>query len=75
MNVSNMNCVMYSRMVLGIHRSFREQDGVVLRHNPELVKEGVVPDFLHVIPIRDEIVRDEYFRVKTPRLFCVSSPI
>ena len=58
LNVSNMNWVMYFRMVLGIHRGFREQDGVVLRHNPELVKEGVVLDFLNVIPIRDEIVRN-----------------
>ena len=43
---------------LWVHKSFPEQDGVVLRHNPELVEEGVVPDFLHVIPIRDEIVRN-----------------
>ena len=26
---------------LGVHNSFREQDGVVLRHNPELVEEGI----------------------------------
>ena len=29
-----------------------------LRHNPELVGEGVVPDVLHVIPDRDKNVRD-----------------
>ena len=31
---------------LGVQRSFREQDGMFLGRNPELVVETVVPDFL-----------------------------
>ena len=42
----------------GVHRSLREHDGMFFRHKPELVGEGAVPDVLHVIPRRDEIVRD-----------------
>ena len=30
-----------------------------LGRNPELVVENVVQDFRHVIPVRDNIVRDE----------------
>ena len=43
---------------LGVHRSIREHDGMFLKHNPKLVVENVVPEFSHVIPVRDEIVRD-----------------
>ena len=43
---------------LGVHRSIREHDGMFHGHNPELVEENVVPEFSHVIPVRDEIVRD-----------------
>ena len=43
-------------VVLGVQMRFREQGGVFLVRNPELIVESVVPDVLHVIPIRDDAV-------------------
>ena len=38
----------------GVHRSFREHDGMFFRHNPELVGEGAVPDVLYgILSCRD----------------------
>merc|ERR1719180_762935 len=39
---------------LGVERALREEDGVLLRGNAELVVEGVVPDLLHVVPVGDD---------------------
>ena len=49
---------MRSRLALGVQRSFHKQNGVLFRRNPECVVECVMPDFLHVVPIRDDVVLD-----------------
>ena len=36
--------------------------------NPELVVENVVPDFRHVIPFRDDTVRDEILQCQDTAL-------
>ena len=43
---------------LRVHRGLCEEDRVVLRGNTQLVEEGVVPDLLHVVPVRDDTVLD-----------------
>ncbi len=43
---------------LGIHGRLGEEDGVLLRRDAELVVEGVMPDFLHVVPVGDDAVLD-----------------
>ena len=42
---------------LGVH--FREQKWMVFRRNHEFVVECAMPDFLHVVPIRDDTVLDQ----------------
>ena len=39
-----------------------------LGRNPELVVENVVQDFRHVIPVRDNIVRDEILQCQDTAL-------
>merc|ERR1719430_1927276 len=39
---------------LGVEGSFSQKNRLFLRGNTELVIEGVVPDFLHVIPVGDD---------------------
>merc|ERR1719343_1028034 len=41
---------------LGVKGSFSKKDGLFLRGNTELIVEGVVPDFLHIIPVGDDSV-------------------
>ena len=41
---------------LGVHLRPRQQDGVLLRRNTQLVEERVVPDLLHVVPVVDNPV-------------------
>merc|ERR1719474_208414 len=41
---------------LGVEGSLSEQDGLLLRGNTQLIVEGVVPDFLHVVPVGDDAV-------------------
>merc|ERR1712135_100925 len=41
---------------LGVEGSLSKEDGLLLRGNTELIVEGVVPDFLHVIPVGDDSV-------------------
>merc|ERR1740128_25868 len=41
---------------LGVEGSLREEDGLLLGGNTELVVEGVVPDLLHIIPVGDDTV-------------------
>merc|ERR1712213_288462 len=38
----------------GIKRSLCKEDGLFLRCNTEFVIEGVMPDFLHVIPVGND---------------------
>ncbi|KGL74163.1 hypothetical protein N309_15114, partial [Tinamus guttatus] len=38
---------------LRVQRSLCEQDRVLLRSHTQLIVEGVMPDFLHVIPVGD----------------------
>merc|ERR1719464_66467 len=45
----------------GIKGSLSQEDGVLLRCNTELIVEGVMPDFLHVIPVGDNTVLDGVF--------------
>merc|ERR1719208_113223 len=41
---------------LGVEGSLSQEDGLLLGGNTELIEEGVVPDFLHVIPVGDDSV-------------------
>src|SRR4051794_24655366 len=41
-----------------VKRSLSEEDRVFLRGNTEFVVEGVVPDFLHVVPVCDYAMFD-----------------
>lgn len=41
---------------LGVDGGFGQEDGVLLRSDTEFIVEGVVPDLLHVIPVRDDTV-------------------
>ena len=56
---------------LEVDRSSREPDQMFLRHNPELVGEGVVPNVLQVIPSHDEIVRNGKLQCRDADLICV----
>ena len=51
---SSGNCVVH----LGVKGGFSEQHGALLWRDIEFVVEGVVPDFLHVIPVCDNTVVD-----------------
>mmetsp|Transcript_22015 Transcript_22015/g.49320 ORF Transcript_22015/g.49320 Transcript_22015/m.49320 type:complete len:280 (+) Transcript_22015:481-1320(+) len=46
---------------LRVQRRLGQQDGVLLGCDTQLVVEGVVPDLLHVVPIRDNSVLDWIF--------------
>merc|ERR1711973_336780 len=41
---------------LGVEGSLSEEDGLFLRGNTEFIVEGVMPDFLHIIPVGDDTV-------------------
>merc|ERR1712176_255498 len=43
---------------LGVEGSFGQKNGVFLRGNSQIVVEGVMPDFLHIIPVGDDSVLD-----------------
>jgi len=43
---------------LGVEGGLSEQNGVLLGSNTQLVVEGVVPDLLHVVPVRHDAVLD-----------------
>ena len=46
---------------LGVEGSLSEQYWVLLRGNTKFVVEGVMPDLLHIIPVRDNTVLDGVF--------------
>merc|ERR1719228_2655801 len=39
---------------LGVEGSLSQEDGLFLRGNTELIIKGVMPDFLHIIPVGDD---------------------
>merc|ERR1711884_260498 len=41
---------------LGVEGSLSQEDGLFLRGDTEFIVEGVMPDFLHVIPVGDDTV-------------------
>mmetsp|Transcript_43516 Transcript_43516/g.110202 ORF Transcript_43516/g.110202 Transcript_43516/m.110202 type:complete len:416 (-) Transcript_43516:4-1251(-) len=43
---------------LGVQRGLRQKHGMLLRGDAQLVVEGVVPDLLHVVPVRHDAVLD-----------------
>jgi len=47
---------------LGIEGGFSQEDWVFLRGNSKLIVEGMVPDFLHIIPVGDNSVFDGVFQ-------------
>merc|ERR1719270_2206681 len=47
---------------LGVEGSLSEEDGLFLWGNTELIVEGVMPDFLHVIPVGDDTVFNGVFQ-------------
>ena len=53
---------------LGVEGSLSKQDGLLLRGDTELVKEGVMPDLLHVIPVGDDSVLDRVLQGKDTSL-------
>ena len=46
-------------VLFGFQRSFRERKRVLFRRNPDFVVERVMPDVLHVVPNRHDVVLDE----------------
>ena len=55
-------------VALRVVRGLGEQHGVLLRRDAELVVEGVVPDPLHVVPVRDDAVLDGVLQRQDPPL-------
>merc|ERR1712127_337406 len=47
---------------LGVEGSLGQEDGLFLWGNTELVVEGVMPDFLHIIPVGDDTVFNGVFQ-------------
>ena len=43
---------------LGVKRGLRVKKGRLVRRDSQLVVEGVVPHFLHVVPVSDDAVLD-----------------
>ena len=43
---------------LGVERGFRKKDGVLLGSNTQFIVEGMMPNFLHVVPVGDDTVLD-----------------
>merc|ERR1711870_4755 len=53
---------------LGVEGSLSKEDGLLLRGNTEFIVEGVVPDFLHIIPVGDDTVFNWVFQGKDTSL-------
>merc|ERR1719374_475337 len=47
---------MRSRLALGFKGASVRKNGMLFRRNPEFVVECMMPDFFHVVPIRDDTV-------------------
>merc|ERR1712019_84648 len=47
---------------LGVKGSLSKEDGLLLRGNTEFIVEGVMPDFLHVIPVGDDTMFNRVFQ-------------
>merc|ERR1711979_38113 len=53
---------------LGVEGSLSKEDGLLLGGNTEFIVEGVMPDFLHVIPVGDDTVLNGVFQGKDTSL-------
>merc|ERR1712026_378925 len=53
---------------LGVEGSLSKEDRLLLRGNTEFIVEGVVPDFLHIIPVGDDTVFNWVFQGKDTSL-------
>ena len=53
---------------LGVQKEFREKNWMFFRRNPEFVVQRVIPDFLCVVPIRDDTVLDIDAQKRNPAL-------
>merc|ERR1719373_1126889 len=53
---------------LGVQGCFSKEDGLLLRGNTELIVEGVVPDFLHIIPVGDDSMLNRVLQGKDTSL-------
>merc|ERR1711979_52086 len=53
---------------LGIEGSLSKEDGLLFRGNTEFIVEGVMPDFLHIIPVGDDTVFNWVFQGKNTSL-------
>jgi hypothetical protein len=62
LKVSNMICVIFFSVGLGVEGGFCQEDRVLLRGNSELVVEGMMPDLLHVIPVGNDTVLNGVFQ-------------
>jgi len=51
-----------------VERRFREEDGMLLGGHAQFVVEGVMPDFLHVVPVGDDAVFDGILQRKDASL-------
>merc|ERR1719486_101967 len=47
---------------LGVEGSLSQEDRLLLRGNTEFIVEGVMPDFLHVIPVGDDTMFNRVFQ-------------
>jgi hypothetical protein len=50
--------IVLDSVLLGVQGSLGQENGVLFRGDSKLVVEGVVPDFLHVVPVGDDTVLD-----------------
>merc|ERR1719260_557189 len=53
---------------LWVERCLSQKDGLFLRGNTEFIVEGVVPDLLHIIPVRDDSMFNWVFEGKNTSL-------
>merc|ERR1711930_24613 len=51
-----------------VEGSFSQKDGLLLWCNTEFIVEGVMPDFLHIIPVSDDSVLNWVFQGKDTSL-------
>merc|ERR1712013_559056 len=68
LKVSNMIWVIFSRLAFRVKGSFSQEYGLLFWCNTELVVEGVMPDFFHIIPVGDDSVFNWVFQGKDTSL-------
>jgi hypothetical protein len=62
LKVSNMIWVIFFTIGLWVEGGFGQENGVFFRSNTEFIVEGVMPDFLHIIPVGDDSMFNGIFQ-------------